>query len=734
MRHLRWEKPRCLLYGQDYVAACVNPEGVDEPGLVGDSEDELEGDSEEELEGDSEDEQDKLEDGGGITSDGDWLHASAAAFEPSKTLRNTFQQLSEEWNLKDRVVSGFQKGGPGMFSAAEIGRLRQEAVSFLRSKGFWATAEVAPDQPLALEVLQGMLDALGDADAELPSILREGVPVGVFEPIAPSAAYEPEDRAKKLEAADDSPLLICESNWPSAENNPSKVEELLEKEIGEGWMEHWPGGLSAARAQFGERVAVGKLALIEEPGKEARLVGDSAAPGASSKARFPNRMRHPRVRDVRRGIRRCWRTGKAWKAFTIDVKAAHKRIKIACRDGGMAFFQFKGKWYRYKVAHFGASWSAWYWQRLAGALLRVLHVFLGVPHVALTFVDDTVVMIPSEQALELACLAAMLMEALGVPLSYHKLKVASLVDFIGFRVSMDTFSLGVTGDKRDKLLHFFSQFRKGERMDKLALQKETSRAQWVSEIVPEARPWLGELYRAINKPGLEWRTLDKLGLAGIFEALDGENRLRWSIPGMGLAKGWSLCYVGRHQVKSSERWRGWKPKEGGCLAFANWDARRVRITDSMCAASGVWEKALEAAERVYSCTGFAKMEEAAAADAMASGDWASLGGWWQVGDVAQESTCKWYRLEVHRSELESFGISIRGNMADDIAFFEALAQVCLLECRTRDGNYAHTRWTQDCDNQSSVGALRKNLSTATPMDAAVRAMASIVRSREIKAR
>ena len=61
---------------------------------------------------------------------------------------------------------------------------------------------------------------------------------------------------------------------------------LLAQEVDQGFMEEWQGGLAAARARWGERVAVGKLAVIEVQGKELRLVGNSSAPNASSQAKF----------------------------------------------------------------------------------------------------------------------------------------------------------------------------------------------------------------------------------------------------------------------------------------------------------------------------------------------------------------------------------------------------------------------------------------------------------------
>ena len=64
---------------------------------------------------------------------------------------------------------------------------------------------------------------------------------------------------------------------------------------------------------------------------------------------------------------------------------------------------------------------------------------------------------------------------------------------------------------------------------------------------------------------------------------------------------------------------------------------------------------------------------------------------------------------------------IRGDMQDDIAFFECLAQVVLAALRAK-WEQAGAVWDQGCDNQTSVGALRKKLSTKAPLAVAVQLM------------
>jgi len=158
-------------------------------------------------------------------------------------------------------------------------------------------------------------------------------------------------------------------------------------------------------------------------------------------------------------------------AITVDVKAAHKRMKVAHEDGGLAFFWFWGLCWRYIVCHLGASWSAWWWGRVSGALMRLLHFFLGEGHVAFNYVDDTVVFVRSGVVWRMAALIGIFMEMLGVPLGWHKLRVSEELQYVGLMVNLGELTLGLAVDKVRKLLAFLETIRKGNRLDRRGLEK-----------------------------------------------------------------------------------------------------------------------------------------------------------------------------------------------------------------------------------------------------------------------
>lgn len=347
---------------------------------------------------------------------------------------------------------------------------------------------------------------------------------------------------------------------------------------------------------------------------------------------------------------------------------------------------------------------------------------------AFNYVDDTVVLVRAETAWHTAACVGVFMCMLGVPLSWHKLTVGPVVQYIGFRVNLKSWSLGLAAERVARLNLFLCTIRRGARLDKAGLAKGIGQLQWATAIVPTLRPWLAELYRMLNLPGLHWGWLDEDRSREVFKAMREDGSLAWAAGGF--AAGMSLSFVGKRVARCKEDWRGLWSSGRGSVAFADWEARRVRVTRSAVVASSLWANFL-AQPRVDMPVCRRRVAlGAAAADAFASGDWASLGGWWTDSGELDVGSCWWFRLEIHRADLDPW-IHIKGDMQDDIAFFECMAQVVLLALRTQNRACRGKSLHQGCDNQTSVGALRKRLSTKEPLSVAVQAMSVWERHAEV---
>ena len=134
----------------------------------------------------------------------------------------------------------------------------------------------------------------------------------------------------------------------------------MREELREGCVAEAPGGISALKNQYSS-CAVGKLGLVQTPGRSARFVVDSsvsAVPAANTV--LPNRSCSPTLSRQRR----CLPLGGSQEdmsALVLDVAKAHRRIKIQLEDQGLLCFHHRGRLFKCLTLNFGARASSYYW-------------------------------------------------------------------------------------------------------------------------------------------------------------------------------------------------------------------------------------------------------------------------------------------------------------------------------------------------------------------------------------
>ena len=161
-------------------------------------------------------------------------------------------------------------------------------------------AEISPGQPFRLALMQTLAQRIEDPDADLPSLLAEGVRTGVFSEIKPSGLWPP----AKLQLLAQSGLEVCQGNWRTAEEDPDTVASLLADEEAAGWIQQVPDGLKAAKKRWPKGIAVGKLSLVKAGGRDPRLVLDSTICQVNPLCRIPEAVTMPTVQEVRRSFLR----------------------------------------------------------------------------------------------------------------------------------------------------------------------------------------------------------------------------------------------------------------------------------------------------------------------------------------------------------------------------------------------------------------------------------------------
>ena len=125
--------------------------------------------------------------------------------------------------------------------------------------------------------------------------------------------------------------------------------------------------------------------------------------GLNPSVHLPERVAMPSASDVQRTFLHedCFAQ---LFALSLDFKAAHKCVKVKYSDQGTLLLQHRGKLYHYTVCHFGARFSAYWWQRTGSLVLRCIHALLcSHPHKEWLYVDDLLALLRRAQSRSGAC-------------------------------------------------------------------------------------------------------------------------------------------------------------------------------------------------------------------------------------------------------------------------------------------------------------------------------------------
>ena len=226
-------------------------------------------------------------------------------------------------------------------------------------------------------------------------------------------------------------LTECMGNWKAAEAEPNTVSALLDKEISNGWVVRTEMPIEQARRHW----------MVHAEGKEPRLVLDSTVCGVNPKCNIPERVSLPMASDVRLAFM-PEDTHASFIGASFDFKAAHKQIQVHPSEHGLLLFRFADTLYHYRVCHFGARFSAYWWQRTGAFLLRLLHGILSAhPHRAWLFVDDLLAALHRPDAHQQLALVVIFFAAISAPISWKKVQFQNCLTWCGWSINFSLNSL-----------------------------------------------------------------------------------------------------------------------------------------------------------------------------------------------------------------------------------------------------------------------------------------------------
>ena len=352
-----------------------------------------------------------VEDGAGCSSTA--CHVTPQGDDIFRPLRRAWMERLIKSGLVHTIVSAVSSGDKASpLSDEQLLPFFDDLRSFLHVEcdATWSNLlHITPGQPFRISLWRTLSLLLKDPDADLFPHLREGVPLGFAQPIPPCPVLTLSELTAPVPE-----LCHCESAWKSALDHPGFVDDLLKEELAQGWICEVQGGDAELKSRKSQS-AVGKLGLVISDSRPPRLVVDSSISGVTASTRLPNRSSNPTLMHVRR----CLPLSDAREqlcALVLDVSKAHRRLKILPADQGLLCFRHRGRLYQCLTLNFGARASGFYWSRVAGLLVRLVHRIWWVSHSALIYVDDLLCLLEKSSAPLLASVLVVLLQVLNVPM------------------------------------------------------------------------------------------------------------------------------------------------------------------------------------------------------------------------------------------------------------------------------------------------------------------------------
>ena len=438
-------------------------------------------------------------DGAGMNSSADSSNPSTAP-SPLQDVITHWLQFAAQHNLTQSIVSHLcQARDAHPLTEAQQLEVATIAHSFLHPQcKDPACLRITAGQPFRLKLLQAFASRTKDPDHKLHSFLTEGVPAGILQDIPSSFQWQQRQQTLQEDDLDGLHLLHCQGNWTQAEQNPALLRQLLQKEVDNGWVVPFQGNASDAARQWPEGTAIGKLNIVSGEGKDPRLVLDSTICNANPLCKVPERVSLPTALDVQRTFLQGGRRGN-FIGMSLDFKAAHKCVKVHRKEQGCLLFRVESQLYHYTVCHFGAKFSAYWWQRVGGQLLRIAHALLQQHgHKAWLYVDDLLAMLAQATWQQQAVLLTFFISAINAPISWKKAQLRHRITWCGWTFHLDIEALRLVEGKLAKLRDQLHKLAKSKTILRKHLESSLGLLMWATSTCPHLRPYLAPLYKDLH--------------------------------------------------------------------------------------------------------------------------------------------------------------------------------------------------------------------------------------------
>ena len=655
-------------------------------------------------------------DGAGVHSTADWT----ATDKPDLflDLRDRLWHFAHEHRVDSIIVDHIQQQKDGEpLSLQQFAPFMQLTDNWFRERGFSPCWSVDPGQSFRLNLLQSLVAVTQDPDLTLIAALKQGVPTGVLQPLEPTGLWPRKTHAEQTAE----PLLLHHTNWQGADEEPDVTQSLIDAEIANGWVQELHGGLEEAKRRW-QHIAVGKLNVVKVPNKAPRLILDSSCCAVNQNCRLPESMILPSVDDARRASSSSHDIGE-FSALVLDIHAAHKQICLHPKEQGLVLFQFNNRTYFYTVAHFGARFSAWWWQRLAALILRLLHQFLHSGHRGWIYVDDILLLFRRTSFTKQVTLAVLFLLLINTPISWRKAQLGDCVTWTGWDFNFRFDTVQLTASKVTKLLGLLQDVLAKKQAKAKALETTLGMLIWFTSVARFLRPQLADIYRCLHSPPAALYSVPAQFWAEFLSVLNDAAVVISASPSLALPLGGRVVEYShfpihskndlpRVPIKSHLQW----------LRVQDLGASSVTLTKEALSHLRWFYALVSRSHHIFSLHLPTPLVIKAAADAYAHDESLGIGGW-----IITPKHIVWFSEQFSMSQLKGFLPKLTKDAQKYICAFEILAQVALVMAACQQAALRHLAVTlpSASDNTAAEVGINKLLTTRWPASVFLQMLGSI---------
>ena len=446
-------------------------------------------------------------DGGGLPSPGRWpIGKRRYPMEDSwKRYRQLILEVATRYagSLTDleRECLKMTKGGEAFSlvkNEAFLEELREAAsVAFDLQE---SELGVPRDQPFRLPLMRRLLQEAGDCDFEFLKDAEKGFTVGVLEQMPRTPGVFERQTEWALDEFERDEWSFEKANYPSAEEHEGHLREHLEKEVEEGLVEKMAEEDFVGR--YGANRAVAALAVLveDETSGKKRVIHDGTHEiGVNNRIRCQDKIRMPGPREKRKLLEEFKVDGRVVVSLVGDFEKAHRRFLYKEEERGFLGCRVSSKdrfVYVNKVGTFGVGSTPYWWARLSGSLVRLVHLTLGPEYTLemLLYADDLEVMALGRQGRIGAVLAFSLMASWGAPFKWKKQRGGFITEWVGLTTDYVSFSMGLSEKRANWVIQWIDDVVGRKEVAPREFAAALGRLSFASLALPWERPFLGPLF------------------------------------------------------------------------------------------------------------------------------------------------------------------------------------------------------------------------------------------------